>query len=403
MLRALLVVAFCLAAGCASPSHDAGGPATTPATGAVPTSGAPSAPGALVAARFAGVEAYDKTIWANGTLSPQQAFRPPGAPLGNPTATLAAEVDVTALAAPGIPVVLESDLKADMQHGSVYGFFTAPDGEFRNGAGRVTEPGHHHNEGGVVHAAGGGKVVLDVFYDEAEPAPSVPYVLGIHTHVDPEIARAAFPVGVTVPAGVSSLTIELTGQKRTWAFDLDTPNLMVWAPDDAFIGHFPLKDARTTLTLDKGPGEYVLLLSQGGRAMRILAPGPTPLALRAMPQKFEIGEPHTGSTPQKAEWTRTYAKVPSLAGVIFTTSEVTPDVKVLVASPAGKVVDDSAAGPFVSAQLPTGDGFQSGFEWDSAYGVPGLVAGDYHVSVSAENAQGQQPILARDFAAFWSR
>jgi hypothetical protein len=386
-------------AGCSSPADDPQqpSPTLTPDTDA-------SIPAGLMAAVFPDAEAVDQTIWANGTLRPEQAggIRTPAVGLGRPGATIAASVDVTELAVSGSPIILEATLESTMDQGSAFVFFSIPDEEFRNNAFGDPVMGDHHVESGLVRRSND-PVLLNLYYEGLEPGAEVPYTLSAHVKTDPAVIRAAFPVGITVVNSTTNMTVDLLGEQRDWAFDLDIPNLMLWAPDDTFLGHHALTEARTTIPLASGAGEYVAMLSQGGRSMRILLPGSEPATLRAMPQEFFVSEPHPGSTPTRAEWTTTYEPVPVLAGLFWTPSTFTPDITVSLASPAGILLEGTAEGPwFHVPQVP--DGMLSAFfGWDSAYAVPNLVAGDYDASITSERAVGAEPIQGSDFYAYWSR
>lgn len=401
---ALAVLALLLA-GCADPTPGAGTAApaaTTPAPDAVPEGAQPAPPG-MVAARFADAEPRAESIWANGTLKPEQASRAPGAPIRSPLTTPLVSLDVTDLVPRGVPVILVAEVQAAMTQGDVDIFFAIPPDDFRNGAFDAPRGGFTRAEQGLVRS-GQDPVLLNLVYDEAEPAAEVPYTLFASVEFDPTVVRAAFPVGVTLPPGASEVVVELVGARRDFAFDLDVPNLMVWAPDDSFVGHFPLREALNPIPLPSAEGgEHVLLLSQGGRSMRLLTNGTVPAPLRAMPQTFHRSEPHADATPQGVEWTTTYDRVPMLAGVVFEPTTLTPEVSVAITNAAGTLLEGTVAGPWVHVPQVPQAGLVTRFGWDSAYGVPGLAAGDHHVRVKGEGAAGIDAFQARDFAAFWSR
>lgn len=394
-----LVVAL---AGCAGTGETGrtDGPPSPDAPGGDASAGAP-----LLAARFPGVEASSEALYANGTLRLEQANRPPSAPAGSPAADSLVTVDVTKLVSRGVPAILVADVRSQMTRGNVYVWFSIPNDDFRNGAFGPSAGGAQHVEQGLVRVSGE-PITLNLYYDEAEPAREVPYVLSARLAFDPEVVPGAFPVGLTLPEGSRNIDVELVGERRDFAFDLEVPNLMLWGPDDAFLGHHALPTARTTIQLpaDAKGGEYVLLLSQGGRAMRVHAAGAQPAALRALPQSFVLSGEHSGGTPQKAEWTTTYDRVPVLAGIVFTPTSVSASLHVKLDGPAGTLMDGTADGPFFNTPpVPVVGGLSSGGWWDSAYGVPGLAAGSYRGLVEAPQSAGADPVRARDVAAFWSR
>jgi hypothetical protein len=395
----LLVASLLFLAGCSSPGKDSVPEPTTP-----PPNTDSTIPAGLSAAVFPNAAPTDLTIWANGTLKPEQAggVSTPAFGVGRPDATVAATVDVTELGVAGLPIILEATLDSTMAQGSAFAFFSIPGDEFRNNAFGQPVGGKHHVESGLVRSTSE-PITLNLFYQGLEPSAEVPYTLSAHVKADPSIIRAAFPVGIMVTNGTREITVDLLGQQRDFAFDLDVPNLMLWAPDDTFLGHHALAQGRTTIQLPNGDGEYVAMLSQGGRSMRILTNATSPAELRAMPQTFVVSDPHPGSTATKAEWTTTYETVPVLAGVFFTPSTFSPDMTVLLESPKGPLLNGMATGPWLHVpQVPNG-ALSAFFGWDSAYAVPNLVAGDYHVSVSSPMAVGADPIQGSDFSAFWSR
>lgn len=399
MRIAWVVVAAILLAGCGSPQDS---PSEPEQVSAQPDD--PTIPAGLTAARFPDGTATDKTLWANGTLKPEQAggASTPAFGVGRPDATVAATVDVTELAVEGLPIILEASLDSTMAQGQAFVFFNIPQEDFRNNAFGNPVGGKHRVESGLVRTTSD-PITANLFYQAVEPSAEVPYTLSIHVKTEPTIARAAFPIGITVTNGTTEMVVDLIGDQREFAFDLDTPNLMLWAPDDTFLGNHPLTGPRTTIRLPNGEGEYVAMLSQGGRSMRILTQGTEPAVLRALPQAFTVSDPYPGATPMKAEWTKTYDRVPVLAGVFFMPSAYTPEFTLKLESPAGPLLEGTAQGPWLNLpQVPNG-ALSAFFGWDSAYAVPNLVAGDYRASITADMAVGTDPIQGMDFYAYWSR
>lgn len=392
---ALLALAVCLS-GCASSDGNAGSGLTDQETPELD----PTVPAGLVAARFPGGATADRTIWANGTLRPEQANGVTGYGILPRVGPPAATVDVTSLAIPGMPMLLEATLDSTMTQGAARLRFAIPREDARNNAYGLPEAGKHHAESGIVRT-GDSPIVLNLFYSGAEPAAEVPYTLGIRARTDPTVIRGAFPVGITVPNGTQEMVVELVGERRDWGFDPEVANLMLWSPDDSFLGHFALTQRQTAIPL-AGGGEYVAILSQGGRSVRIFTEGTVPATLRALPQEFEVSDEHQG-TPEQAEWTTIFARVPVLAGILVSPSAASPNLAMRLESQSGVLFDAVDEGPWFNVpQVPDGT-LATSLAWDSAYGMPNLASGEYRATVQADMAVGADPIRGQTFVIFWLR
>lgn len=397
-MRALLVATALVVAalaGCAAPVE---APTNATAVVAAPADGLLASPEGLAPARFADVDPVDRTLWLNGTFKLQDASRPPQVPGLLPApATAIAQLDLTSDVPVGIPSTLFARVDMPLAQGDFDLWFEVSSEEWRTGGGCQPRGGFSEAARGLVHQAD--PVRMSLFYDEAEPAAEVPYSVLVRVQADPTVAPGGMSVALEVPAGTSSIVVEPVGEPRDGCmFDLETPNLMLWAPDDAFLGHRELPEGRTTVELPHAEGgEYVLLLSQGGRGLRVHAPpGST---LRALAQEFGQSEPHAGG-PDGVEWTFEQPRVPTLAGMTFDSPAVAKDVTFSYASPGTTFFEGTFEGEWVTANAAQ---IQSGFWFDSAFGVPGLEAGTYTGRVKFGQGAGPDAVQVRDVFAYWVR
>ena len=396
-MRSWIVAAALLVAGCATPAEpavEANASEPTPSAGSVPS------PPGLELARFAEGDAVDTTLWFNGTFKVHEARRAPQAPI--PVASpVGAQVrfplgDAIPV---GYPSVVIAEVDMALAHGDVDLWVEIPDEDWRTGGACAPRGGYTRVEPGLVRSQGS-DVMVTLTYDEAEPSGDVAYAVSARVRADPTVAPGGIPFALVVPPGTASVVVETVGERRDCLFDLDTPNLMAWGPDDAFLGHRPLEDGRTSFPLaDADGGEYVLLLSQGGRGLRVHAPPGA--SLRPLGVEWVVSEPHRGGAPDRVEWTADLPRVPMLAGTMFATPAVAQDVTVSYASPAGILVDGTfTGGPWVG-NVP---GYSSSSFWmDSGFGVPALAAGTHVGSVAFGRGAGPEPLQASDVAAYWVR
>lgn len=397
-----LVLALVLA-GCTQDQTLA--PDLPPTSQRSPTSPSPTQDG-LYHAMFANVAGFDKTDYFNGTLRLEQANTAPGAPVGaQPFEKSLVQFDVSDLIPKGVPIMLEARLQATMSQGDLQMWFSVPDGQNRHGGGSFERGGNKIALRGLVRSTDS-PILLNLFYREAEPVPELPYTLSVRSAFDPTTARSAFPIGVTLPTGSSTMKVELVGEEYPWIQGRNAWNLMLWGPDDSFLGHHELAAPSTAIPLASSDGgEYVLMLQQGGRMLRILTPD-APAALRALPQQFVFTEAQGTMSATSGEWTTTHEREPVLAGITFTGANIAAGIRASLVTPKGPLFEFAApAGPetlFFNVNAAD-TGVSSIFEFDAGYATDNLVAGEYRASVAFDHGYGPDGVRAFNVAAFWQR
>lgn len=398
----LLLAASLALSGCFS--RDA--PAADVAKTAVFPGAVVSEDGTILApASFGAGELVDTTLWSNGTFTIAQHGRPVGLLPGLPSEVVeprgVVRFDVTEHVPVGLPVRLIAEVDAQVGRGDVDLWPEIPDGEWRTGRWETPFGGWSRIEIGFTHLAPGPVAVL-LAYDEMDEQAEFPYTLSVRIVADPELVVHGIVTGVTLPAD-PTLRVELVDEPREGV--TEAPRLMVFSPDDEYLGAFPL-DESTSLDLPAGSpsGEYVLLLSQrSGRNARLLVGGGS-ATLRAMEQEPAMGDVVLGDAAGHVRWSTTYDRVPLLAGLMFRSPNVAMNVLVRLTGPEGVLFEDRVDdGPWVGARLPDGSSFDNWFGWDSLYGAPGLAAGAYEGEVTFDHAAGHEPVEAHSMAAFYLR
>lgn len=359
----------------------------------------------LHVARFGTGTLVDASRWANGSFTPDQASRAadalPGVAPTEPTGIV--QVDVSDLLPPGVPARVFAEVTAELAHGDLDLFLQAPDGQWRTGNFDAPYGGVSRFEVGLVHTSGD-PVVVTLVYDALEPAAEVPYTLGIRVVSDPELLLNGIVAGVTLPAD-ARFDVELLGAVREVGPEIEEVGLMVYAPDDTFVGRFALQGGATSITLPEGSpaGEYAMLLSQGGRNARILVQG-APATMRALPIEWVNGEMVELDAQGRGSWTTDFPDTPLLVGIFFTSPNVAHNVAFTVDSPTGPLFSgsDSSDVPWFAVSTPASS-YQNGWGWDSLWGPAGLAAGTHTAEVTFEAGAGAQPAVGQLYAAFFSR
>ncbi|HUR69493.1 MAG TPA: hypothetical protein VM370_09620 [Candidatus Thermoplasmatota archaeon] len=404
---AIAAALLMIAAGCMGAADEAPTAVATPDADA----GVVVAPDGTVLspAHFAGATAVDLTTWYNGTFTVQDLSRP--VPFGPGPSDLGLvpppfkRIDITKDVPTGVPVRIIAQVDAAITQGDVDLWPEVPDGEWRTGNWDTPRGGHSRVEVGIAHESSD-PVAIVLAYDEAEPAQEFAYTLSVRIVSDPTLLVNGIVTGVTLPAE-PRLSIELVGEKREREI-FDRIDVMAFAPDDTYLGSFPLAESgasEVAFPAGSPAGEYVFLLTQGGRNARILvadANGSAPM--RAVGQEFVNGDVVVGDASGHAKWTTDYDRVPLLVGLNFRSPNAAQNVAVKLDGPKGPLLDDAIeGGPWMSVRLPDGTSISDGFGWDTGYGAPGLDKGTYTHEVTFTTSGGPDNVEGQSMAAFYTR
>lgn len=393
-----------LGAGCLGPSAD------EPAAAAAIPEGelARVAPDGtqLLPARFSDAPLVDEAVWTNGTFKVEQHGRLhgalPGVQVAEPTNVV--RVDVSDKVPVGIPTRVIAEVDARTVDGDVDLWLEVGQGDWRTGNFDTPFGGWSRFEVGLVRSTSD-PVTVVLAYDEMDQQPEFPYTLLVRVVADPTLLVNGIVSAAELPTD-ARLGVELVGEPRD-AEPFDRVGLLVFGPDDDLVGVFPLDETDlTTIALPAGSpaGEYVFMLSQGGRNARLLVAGAN-ATLRPLDLEWTEGEIRTGDANGNIEWTFDHARVPLLVGVLFNQPNVAMALDLDLVAPDGTALIDARVegGPWYSLTLPEDRGTESVWGWDSGWGAPGLGPGGYGATVRFEQGAGGQPIEALDFAAFYAR
>ena len=405
-----VVLALCIAlplAGCLGGDEAATAAATEPAAVDAEEGAAVGADGTpMFLARFAAADPVDVTEWHNGTFRLEQSRRVGPVPFDGPTnAGGRLEFDITALVPRDVPTTIIAEVNAELAHGDLDLGLMVPQGEWRTGNWNTPTGGYSRFETGIVHTSSE-PIVVVLTYDEAEPQPEFAYTIIIRVVSHPANLMNGIVTGVTLPAD-ARFQVDPVGAPRETGPEVPEFALHVFGPDDAFVATFPLgSSGATDIALPAGSlaGEYVFLLSQGGRDARILVEG-SPAPMRALALEWQEGELAELDAQGRGSASATFDRAPLLVGVFFTAPNVAQNVAVTMSGPQGGVFAGSATSdtPWLSFALPDGPGFTYGWGWDSLWGAPGLTSGAYEATVEFERGAGAPPAVAGVFAAFHAR
>lgn len=361
----------------------------------------------LYAARFGEGAPVDVTEWHNGTFKIEQHRRvgplPGAAPAQQAGSVL--EFDITKLVPQGIPTLVIAEVDAELAQGDLDLGMNVPDGEWRTGNWNTPSGGFSRFETGIVHTSAD-PISVVLAYDEVEPQPEFAYTLSIRVVSDPALLLNGIVSAATLPAD-AKLEVEAIGEARDAGPEVEAFALHVFGPDDALVGSFPLASGATPIALPAGSpaGEYVLLLSQGGRNARVLVEG-APAPMRALGIEWLSGEMAELDATGHGTVSATFDKAPLLVGVFFTAPNVARSMQFAMTGPKGPLFsgsDGSSDLPWLSFGVPGGPMFMNAWGWDSLWGAPELVPGAYQADIAFESGAGAQPAVAQVYAAFFQR
>ena len=403
MVEAFAIVAVLLTAGCMSDAPAAASDLADAATQSDARAEDGSGP---QPALVAGAAALDVTTWANGTFSAERAARVadqlPGAPVGEPAVVMH---DLTSIVPRGVPVRIFAEVVSEMSNGDLDLFLQVPPGEWRTGNFLAPYGGSSRFEVGVVHVSSD-PIQVGLAYDVIEPAQEVAYRLSIRVVADPGLLVNGIVAGVTLPAD-ARFEVQLEGEPRAQGPEIESVALMVFAPDDGYLGRFPLDAGVTPIALPAGSpaGEYVLMLTQGGRNARLLVDGAEAAPMRPLGLSWTGTDPVPLDQEGAASWTVEHERVPLLVGLEFSSPNVARQVDFGISGPEGSVfaAREETDVPWLAFAMPDGTSFGNAWGWDSLWGAVGLVEGAYTHTVAFETAAGAQPGSARSYAAFYAR
>lgn len=321
-------------------------------------------------AAFPGDVHVDSTLWANGTYRVEEQGDWVGLArdlAGQPQAGLR-WLDLSALVPLGVPARVVAEVDADVTRGDVDLWIDAPEEAWWAGD-RDTPLGGWSRVEVTLLRTTSDPVRVGLYYDEAEPAAEFAYTLFAEVHADSDLLRPGVAAALEVPSEGARWTVEAETLREDAA-------LLVFDPDDAFVGRFALADGATEIALDEAPaGEYVVVLSEGAARARITVEG---IAATLRPVGWEYVEKEgTTAADGKMRWTFSTDRVPIQAGIFFRSGAAANDVDVRLASPDRELVAERwTGGPWLNVD-PV---FGSFFGWMTDVAAEGLVAGAYEAS-----------------------
>lgn len=393
-LAVLLVVAGL--AGCLG-GEDADGGEAGPTAPSTPGGGGDGEPGtepgqSLTDLRFEIDDPVSEIVWENGTFQITDHSHPLVNQAVHDASPDRREIDLTPLVPQGVPVVLTAEVDAEMGEGDVDIFFEIPSGEIWSGETDTPYGGYSLIEATVLHTSSD-PITLVLRYDEVDDSASFDYTLRYSVSYEPGLVPDGVPVGVPVPEEATGLRVEF-GDER------EGRSVLVWDPQDTFLGRFDPGDERVTLPLDgEAPrGEHVVLLAAGSGPAHISLAGTEqdPGPLRALLQEIVFGQPHQAASGEsEITWSFQTDRAPLQAGIFWDSSEVSQNTRGSLASPTTELFSmEIQDDPWIGGL---------GFGMLTEVGAPGLVAGSYEASVAFDENAGPSPMEATHALVFYDR
>lgn len=393
-LALALLTLSALVAGCASDA-----PTTPQAVGAEAEDGAPPVDGNAPAAADARVATFavptkvDKTLWLNGTFTLQEQ----GGYLADARQALGLEhtnahvTDISADVPVGVPVRLVAEVDGQVGDGDIDLWFAIPNEDVWNMRAEAPFGGFTRIETHALRSSTD-PIYVVVAYDDPAAAPEAPYALFVEVHADSDLLRAGVPVELPIAEGARAVELATDDVGEDAA-------LVVWGPDDAFVGRFPLAQGNTTLPLpeDAPRGGYVVMLSMDVPRARLAVVGVEEAPrLKPVRQDIQLGDAMR-TTSGVVEWTFSAARVPLQVGLGLSPGNVHEKIDVAITSPAG---------PLIGVVAPGGPVFYSmGQElwFTSRMGGAALVAGDYAARVDVGHRAGQEDLWVQHAVVYYAR
>ncbi len=324
----------------------------------------------------------DAVLWANGTFQPQDTCDTGGCILGAFVGSgHTHDTDVGSLVHAGAPTRIRAVLQqSPVTTGNLWLRLQANDQTVLWVDVREGENGLDTMDALVVRVADG-PIAVRVFAEKPE-AGTMDYTLRIHV----EALRNAVVPGLPV-----ALPLEHPETLRVVSLDGSSPApLLVWGPDDRFLGILtPGTEGR--LPLAEPAGEYVVVLSGVGEAVRLLSQGVGNATLRSLGVEPVLERVGTLTGSGEATWGFTLdgTAMPLAVGVAVRGDGAVGFVSEpggSVLGPKGEVLSIGPQDQTLGVDLSTLDRL-----YTSRIGHPLLVPGDYTGRFSMK-AGGQEAV-----------
>lgn len=334
-----------------------------------------------------------EVAWENGTFQITEHSYPKGVvtSLVDEYDPDRRQIDLTPLVPIGVPVVLTAEINAELGEGDVDIWIDAPNEEIWAASADTPYGGYSSLEVTLIHTSSD-PITLNVRYDEIDDSQSFDYTLRYAAHVAPGLLPPGVPVGLEVPDAATGVQIDLVGAE-------DQPAVMLWDPQDTFLGRLsPTGDRLIRVLEPEDPrGEHVVMLAEGSGPARISLLGveQAPADLRPLSQDIQTG-PGIEAGPGETEvaWSFEVDQVPLQAGIFWSGSEVSQDTQASLASPAANLIGlDISGGPWLGA----------GFGTITDMGAEGLTTGTYEAQISFGQTAGPSDMTANHVLVFYDR
>lgn len=376
-LRYVALIALALTtaslAGCiGGEDPDANRSTATRERGTTSRPGMASVNGNLTSITFPADRATNRTVWANGTFSPQQNCYAGGCLTGS--AFQQAELDEE------IPSGIPTTIRVQLTYESGPAVLDEPLdlGVFAEEASFYSYESTEESGRDVVETTvlkEGSPIVVQVFYEwPTGSEPEAQYTLRIDVDAEAKVLPPGVPVEVPGQPG-QRFTAAAAVPAGSAGQGSGSPGLLVYGPDDTLLDRWTSEGGSLDETLPAGApsGDYVLVAPETGPPIR-LKTNASGAKLRPLALTFEGGDAHPVRGPQPVSWSFDTSTVPLAVGVYMTN-----DLPAGVSADEGSVTVEGPSGTLLDGPFGCGTCFTLGYGTGTAtlLGASGLAAGTY--------------------------
>lgn len=338
--------------------------------------------------------------WMNGSFAPHEACVPTGcvASIAMGERTFEAALDLSEDVPAGPPTRIEAELTFENTATGAVSMLlrTGDDVEVVRSSNSVDHDAQTGRLEALVLKAEGGAVEVVLRYHLADADDEMTYELRAAVEADPAVVPERVPVAFEHPGGGADVRfVPAGGDSGAGDGGADAGGevrLLLWDPDDAFLGRVPLDGSEGYTVPLAGPaGTYVAYPVSAGDGVRVVVPADAePSAsteLRALGVATTRAEGRDAPPTGEVQWSFTLDQVPLGVGIWAggsTAYEMT-DVAGEVVSPEGVVLSFESSG--IQGGFSLGGTAMS--QWWSI-GSEAMVPGEYAATFSSTSSANVQ-------------
>lgn len=338
-------------------------------------------------------QAASEVRWMNGSFAPHEACLPASCVAGFATGDPAHRhpLDVSDALPAGVPTRIEAELTFERTaFGSFYLSLQTDDGvEVIRSRSSVDTSAQQGSLQALVVKDEGGTVEVVVEYSTADADDAADYELRAAVEADPAVVPEGAPVAFEHPGGGADVRFVSTGVDGDGSGGSQV-RVMLWDPDDAFLGHVSLDGSDGWAVPLAGPaGTYVAYPASAAGGVRVSVPadegdGSASAELRVLGTTTTLAEGRDAPPTGEVQWSFTLDRVPLGVGLWVGGDGA---VGYWMVEPAGEVVSpEGTVLSFESNSIRGGTGHSAWW----TLGSSAMVVGEYQATFSTTASGGMQ-------------